>query len=113
MRWAGSGSEENRNNSYPHKAGFAQPSGLAVAPEEPWSCLYVADSESSTVRTLALKDGAVKLLVGGERDPLVGAQPWRDGKNSTVPSGFLCTDESLQSGTEGGLPEGAGFILSI
>ncbi|CAJ1081025.1 NHL repeat-containing protein 2 [Xyrichtys novacula] len=70
IRWAGSGSEENRNNSYPHKAGFAQPSGLALAPEEPWSCLYVADSESSTIRTLALKDGAVKLLVGGERDPM-------------------------------------------
>ncbi|XP_075949868.1 NHL repeat-containing protein 2 [Anarhichas minor] len=70
VRWAGSGHEENRNNSYPHKAGFAQPSGLASAPEEPWGCLYVADSESSTIRTLALKDGAVKLLVGGERDPL-------------------------------------------
>ncbi|XP_034563212.1 NHL repeat-containing protein 2 [Notolabrus celidotus] len=70
IRWAGSGNEENRNNSYPHKAGFAQPSGLALAPEEPWSCLYVADSESSTIRTLALKDGAVKLLVGGERDPM-------------------------------------------
>ncbi|XP_042364077.1 NHL repeat-containing protein 2 [Plectropomus leopardus] len=70
VRWAGSGNEENRNNAYPHKAGFAQPSGLASAPEEPWGCLYVADSESSTIRTLALKDGAVKLLVGGERDPL-------------------------------------------
>lgn len=74
VRWAGSGSEENRNNSYPHKAGFAQPSGLALALEEPWSCLYVADSESSTIRTLALKDGAVKLLVGGERDPTVSWQ---------------------------------------
>uniref|UniRef100_A0A3Q0RUT5 NHL repeat containing 2 n=1 Tax=Amphilophus citrinellus TaxID=61819 RepID=A0A3Q0RUT5_AMPCI len=70
VRWAGSGNEENRNNAYPHKAAFAQPSGLALAPEEPWSCLYVADSESSTIRTLSLKDGAVKLLVGGERDPL-------------------------------------------
>uniref|UniRef100_A0A8C5HIL1 NHL repeat-containing protein 2 n=1 Tax=Gouania willdenowi TaxID=441366 RepID=A0A8C5HIL1_GOUWI len=70
VRWAGSGSEENRNNSYPHKAGFAQPSGLALAPEEPWSCLFVADSESSTIRTLALKDGAVKSLIGGERDPM-------------------------------------------
>ncbi|XP_038591166.1 NHL repeat-containing protein 2 [Micropterus salmoides] len=70
VRWAGSGSEENRNNAYPHKAGFAQPSGLALAPEEPWSCLYVADSESSTIRMLGLKDGAVKSLVGGERDPM-------------------------------------------
>lgn len=73
VRWAGSGSEENRNNSYPHKAGFAQPSGLALAPEEPWSCMFVADSESSSVRTIALKDGGVKMLVGGERDPTVGA----------------------------------------
>ncbi|XP_032429455.1 NHL repeat-containing protein 2 [Xiphophorus hellerii] len=70
VRWAGSGSEENRNNAYPHKASFAQPSGLALAAEAPWSCLYVADSESSSIRTLALKDGAVKHLVGGERDPL-------------------------------------------
>ncbi|NXG50843.1 NHLC2 protein, partial [Psilopogon haemacephalus] len=70
LRFAGSGNEENRNNAYPHKAGFAQPSGLSLASEEPWNCLFVADSESSTVRTISLKDGAVKHLVGGERDPL-------------------------------------------
>ncbi|KPP62260.1 NHL repeat-containing protein 2-like, partial [Scleropages formosus] len=70
VRFAGSGSEENRNNSYPQKAGFAQPSGLAVALDLPWVCIFVADSESSTVRTLSIKDGAVKNLVGGERDPL-------------------------------------------
>jgi len=70
LRFAGSGNEENRNNAYPHKAGFAQPSGLSLAPEDPWSCLFVADSESSTVRTVSLKDGAVKHLVGGERDPM-------------------------------------------
>ncbi|MBN3278441.1 NHLC2 protein, partial [Polyodon spathula] len=70
IRFAGSGNEENRNNSYPHKAGFAQPSGLSLAREEPWSCVFIADSESSTVRTVSLKDGAVKHLVGGERDPL-------------------------------------------
>lgn len=70
LRFAGSGSEENRNNAYPHKAGFAQPSGLSLASEDPWSCLFVADSESSTVRSVSLKDGAVKHLVGGERDPM-------------------------------------------
>uniref|UniRef100_UPI00398EFA1A NHL repeat-containing protein 2 isoform X1 n=2 Tax=Pristiophorus japonicus TaxID=55135 RepID=UPI00398EFA1A len=69
IRFAGSGNEENRNNSYPHKAGFAQPSGLSVAPPE-WNCLFVADSESSTIRSVSLKDGAVKNLVGGERDPM-------------------------------------------
>ncbi|XP_007665883.1 NHL repeat-containing protein 2 isoform X1 [Ornithorhynchus anatinus] len=70
LRFAGSGNEENRNNAYPHKAGFAQPSGLSLASGEPWNCLFIADSESSTVRTISLKDGAVKHLVGGERDPM-------------------------------------------
>ncbi|XP_055031972.2 NHL repeat-containing protein 2 isoform X1 [Misgurnus anguillicaudatus] len=70
VRFAGSGNEENRNNAYPHKAGLAQPSGLALAPKEPWECLFIADSESSTIRSLSLKDGAVKHVVGGERDPL-------------------------------------------
>uniref|UniRef100_A0A9J7ZJX1 NHL repeat-containing protein 2 n=1 Tax=Cyprinus carpio carpio TaxID=630221 RepID=A0A9J7ZJX1_CYPCA len=70
VRFAGSGNEENRNNAYPYKAGLAQPSGLALAPTEPWECLFIADSESSTIRSLSLKDGAVKHVVGGERDPL-------------------------------------------
>ena len=61
----GSGAEENRNNSYPHKAGLAQPSGICSDQE----FLYVADSESSTVRRISLKDGAVTNLAGGERDP--------------------------------------------
>jgi hypothetical protein len=40
-----------RNNSYPAKAGFAQPSGLSWDPEAgPAGCLYIADSESSSVR---------------------------------------------------------------
>ncbi|XP_017338651.1 NHL repeat-containing protein 2 isoform X1 [Ictalurus punctatus] len=70
VRFAGSGNEENRNNAYPVKAGLAQPSGLTSATEEPWSCLFIADSESSTIRSLSLSDGAVKHVVGGERDPL-------------------------------------------
>ncbi|KAM4703614.1 NHL repeat-containing protein 2 [Rhinophrynus dorsalis] len=70
IRFAGSGNEENRNNSYPHKAGFAQPSGLSMCLNDPWNCLFVADSESSTIRSVSLKDGAVKHLVGGERDPM-------------------------------------------
>ena len=69
LRLAGSGEEANRNNSYPHRAAFAQPSGLA------WDAaadrLWVADSESSSVRQVALKDGAVKAVVGGARDPTV------------------------------------------
>ena len=63
---AGSGTEENRNTSYPLKAGFAQPSGLAFDHET--STLYIADSESSSIRKLA-SDGSVKNVVGAARDP--------------------------------------------
>ncbi|PIK58573.1 putative NHL repeat-containing protein 2 [Apostichopus japonicus] len=70
MNYAGSGKEENRNNSYPHRASFAQPSGLAMAAEDPYKCMFIADSESSSVRCIHFKDGAVKPVVGGERDPM-------------------------------------------
>ncbi|PNF20594.1 NHL repeat-containing protein 2 [Cryptotermes secundus] len=63
----GSGKEENRNNSYPHAAGFAQPSGLSVANE--LQAVFVADSESSTIRKISLTDGKVSAVVGGDRSP--------------------------------------------
>ncbi|CAH1785142.1 unnamed protein product [Owenia fusiformis] len=69
LRFAGSGNEENRNNNYPHNAGFAQPSGITIGGTIDNPCLFVADSESSTVRMVTLKNGAVKALIGGERDP--------------------------------------------
>ena len=69
LRFSGSGEEANRNNSYPHKASFAQPSGLSLSTDA--STLYVADSESSTLRGVALPAGSVKALVGGAIDPLV------------------------------------------
>lgn len=67
MRFAGSGMEENRNNSYPEKAAFAQPSGIALSTT--LQSVYIADSESSSVRSIQLKDGAVKNVVGGDIDP--------------------------------------------
>jgi len=69
IRFAGSGKEENRNNSYPEKASFAQPSGLVISASETYNSLYVADSESSTVRKVSLPDGKVTGVVGGEKDP--------------------------------------------
>ena len=69
LRFAGSGIEENKNNSYPDKAGFAQPSGLALS--RTLNCLFVADSESSSIRMVTLKDGAVKSFVGGDINPKV------------------------------------------
>lgn len=65
---AGSGNEENRNNFYPQNAAFAQPSGLTLNREK--KEVYVADSESSTVRKLSLTDGKVSEIVGGDRNPL-------------------------------------------
>lgn len=51
------------------QAGFAQPSGLTHCESE--HALYIADSESSTIRKMLLKNGAVQGLVGGDIDPTV------------------------------------------
>ncbi len=80
VRVAGSGAEENRNNSYPMRAAFAQPSGLCSAlivgpPSQPdQRIVFIADSESSSIRQMLLKDGQIKALVGGHRDPLVNSR---------------------------------------
>lgn len=70
VRLAGSGAEENRNTSYPARAGFAQPSGLTCCALPDKTELFIADSESSAIRKFDLKDGSVKAVVGGARDPL-------------------------------------------
>ncbi|CAG5075930.1 Similar to Nhlrc2: NHL repeat-containing protein 2 (Mus musculus) [Cotesia congregata] len=64
----GSGKEENRNNSYPHAAGLAQPSGLAVA--QGIKALFFADSESSSVRRVHMLDGKVTGVVGADKNPM-------------------------------------------
>lgn len=68
---AGNGHEENRNNSYPQNSAFAQPSGLALAPKT--KELFIADSESSSIRKLVLADGKVVAVAGGDRNPLVNS----------------------------------------
>lgn len=64
---AGNGAEENRNNSYPYNAAFAQPSGLTIGSDE----MFIADSESSCIRKLSLVDGKVLAVAGGDRNPRV------------------------------------------
>ncbi|CAL8110199.1 unnamed protein product [Orchesella dallaii] len=64
---AGSGREENRNNSYILKASFAQPSGITVTSGGE-KHIYIADSESSTIRSVTPK-GQVVGIIGGSRDP--------------------------------------------
>lgn len=48
-------------------ASFAQPSGLTYSAE--LKSVFVADSESSTIRKLSLNDGYVRHLAGGTRSP--------------------------------------------
>ncbi|KAL6263841.1 hypothetical protein P5V15_003923 [Pogonomyrmex californicus] len=63
----GSGREENRNNNYPHAAGLAQPSGIAVVQER--KAAFFADSESSAIRQLHLDSGQVSAVCGGHMNP--------------------------------------------
>lgn len=65
----GSGREENRNNSYPHAAGLAQPSGIVVVQE--YKIAFLADSESSAIRKLHLDSGQVSAICGGDKNPTV------------------------------------------
>lgn len=64
---AGNGHEQNKNNSYPNNAAFAQPSGLAL--DTTRKEVFLADSESSTVRKIVMADGKVQGVVGGDRNP--------------------------------------------
>jgi len=74
---AGTGKEENRNNSYNgQRASFAQPSGLCLAKSRNGTeqSLYIADSESSSIRRMYLDSmGKYKVLnvAGGSPDPTV------------------------------------------
>lgn len=62
---AGSGAEQNKNNIYPHLAAFAQPSEICIG----GSTMYIADSESSSIRSMDIGSGAVKAVVGGSKNP--------------------------------------------
>ena len=70
---AGTGKEENRNNMYIRKASFCQPSGICVGQmqDENDKMIFVADSESSTIRMIN-SAGRVMPFVGGAKDPSVG-----------------------------------------
>lgn len=59
---SGNGLEANYNSEQPLGASWAQPSGLTLADD----VLFVADSESSTVRSLNLTTGSVQGIVGGD-----------------------------------------------
>ncbi|KAL6901972.1 hypothetical protein ACP4OV_004848 [Aristida adscensionis] len=61
---SGDGYERNLNGSSATRTSFAQPSGISLAPES--QELFVADSESSSIRAVNLKTGGSRLLAGGD-----------------------------------------------
>lgn len=79
--YSGTGREAEANAGQRLEAAWAQPSGLAVAADG--GALYVADSESSTVRELGLKGpGRTRTLVGGANGRSLFAFGDKDGSGS-------------------------------
>lgn len=65
---AGNGEERNRNNDYPKQASFAQPSGLCLLRNS--QELYIADSESSSIRKMSLESGKISAVAGATNNPM-------------------------------------------
>ncbi|KAK0601024.1 hypothetical protein LWI29_020682 [Acer saccharum] len=92
--FSGDGYERNLNGSSSTNTSFAQPSGMSLSPD--FTEIYVADSESSSIRALNLKTGGSRLLAGG--DPVFSDNLFKfgdhDGIGSEVllqhPLGVLC-----------------------
>ncbi|MBI4586454.1 MAG: hypothetical protein HY717_20785 [Planctomycetes bacterium] len=60
--YSGSGAEQNLNSRRRELAAWAQPSGLSTGKGQ----LFVADSESSAVRSIDLASGATRTIAGGD-----------------------------------------------
>ena len=78
MNFSGTGRERNLNSDDALEAAWAQPSGLTVGAGE----LFIADSESSAIRSIQLEKGATRTIVGGDsrRPENLFAFGDRDGK---------------------------------
>ncbi|KAK9084377.1 hypothetical protein Scep_030848 [Stephania cephalantha] len=83
--FSGDGYERNLNGSSSTSTSFAQPSGISLSPD--LNEIYVADSESSSIRALDLKTGGSRLLAGG--DPVFSDNLFRFGDQDGVGSDAL------------------------
>ncbi|XP_072974846.1 protein SUPPRESSOR OF QUENCHING 1, chloroplastic isoform X2 [Typha angustifolia] len=96
--FSGNGYERNLNGSSATSTSFAQPSGISLSTD--MQELYVADSESSSIRAVNLKTGGSRLLAGG--DPVFSENLFRfgdlDGAGSDAlfqhPLGIVCGKDS-------------------
>ncbi|XP_020591433.1 NHL repeat-containing protein 2 isoform X2 [Phalaenopsis equestris] len=84
--FSGDGFERNLNGSSSSSTSFAQPSGISLSPVRS-QVLYVADSESSSIRAVDLKTGAASLSAGG--DPIFSDNLFRFGDLDGVGSDAL------------------------
>jgi len=64
----GSGTEEERNDPQPMSACLAAPRGICNGVMNGEPVLFIADSNSSSIRVVTLKDGNVANLVGGDEE---------------------------------------------
>lgn len=97
--FSGDGYERNLNGKSSTSTSFAQPSGISLSPD--MQELYVADSESSSIRAVNLKTGGTRSLAGG--DPFFADNLFqfgdRDGIGTAAqfqhPLGVLCGSDGL------------------
>lgn len=80
ISFSGDGYERNLNGSSPMTTSFAQPSGMSLSPD--MKEVYIADSESSSIRALDLKTGGSRLLVGG--DPIFSDNLFKFGDHDGI-----------------------------
>ncbi|CAF0741100.1 unnamed protein product [Adineta steineri] len=65
----GSGEEGNQNDSEPMSATLAAPRGICNGVMNGQPVLFIADSNSSSIRVVTLQNGNVTNLIGGDTDP--------------------------------------------
>ncbi|XP_028779438.1 protein SUPPRESSOR OF QUENCHING 1, chloroplastic [Neltuma alba] len=83
--FSGDGYERNLNGSSSSSTSFAQPSGISLSQDQ--MEVYIADSESSSIRAVDLKTGGSRLLAGG--DPIFPDNLFKFGDHDGVGSEVL------------------------
>ena len=67
----GSGIQGNQNGHDPMSVRLAAPRGICSGKMNRQAVLFIADSNSSSIRVVTLKNGNVANLAGGDPDPQV------------------------------------------
>ncbi|KAJ4817125.1 Haloacid dehalogenase-like hydrolase family protein [Rhynchospora pubera] len=96
--FSGDGYERNLNGSSSTSTSFAQPSGISLSLDMQEA--YIADSESSSIRAVNLKNGGSRLIAGG--DPMFPENLFRFGDHDGIgsdallqhPLGVLCGSDN-------------------